>query len=252
MNKFCRFPLIAVFLCALMPSCKQSSEQADMTGDGYVDGFLFTENVLCDESDEGNGPEGIFAGYFCYDNYEFPITDCYSCLVDSNDVLYYCPGTQDELYFRGYLTKEKFASSTRPVKAYFDAPESWLEGHEHMFVSETPMNAVIVKKNRINDPDAVLVLDDGKTESLYGKSVYTLKGFVEGVFYRDILVASYDYNLSLTVNASGYFNIVNNETNDIQPTSTVKRYPDIPQFAHLYFIEDSIITIDNLAYRMVK
>lgn len=247
MNKLGRFPLIAIFLCALMPSCKQSSTPADGTGDDYVEGYIFTRNVQCEDSDES-----IPAGYFCYDDYEFPITDCYSCLVDSNNVLYYCPGAQDEIYFRGYLTKKTFESSTRHVKAHFDAPESWPDGQERTFATEDQKYVVTLKKYRINDPNAVLVLDEGRTESLHGKNVYTLKGFYECVFYRYVIVASYDWNESLTVNDSGYFNIVNNETNDIQPTSTVKRYPDIPQFAHLYFIEDSIITIDNLAYRMVK
>ncbi|MBQ0056451.1 MAG: hypothetical protein KBT20_02235 [Bacteroidales bacterium] len=212
---------------------------------------------MCDESDDGHGYEWISADYFCLGNYEFPTTDYYSCLRDSGNLLYYCPGTQDQLYFRGYLTKERFAQSTRPVKACVDAPDSWHIGQPYAFCCSATGEVMHVTKIRINDPDAVLVLDEqGKTESLYGKYVYTVDNAgYENIFYREILdvyTESYDPDLTLKVNSSGYFSIVNSKTHQETPTSSVQRYPDLPDFSYLYFIDDSTITIDQLVYHKAE
>lgn len=282
MNKF--FPIVLA-MCAFIASCKQSSKPATATTAAsdtityiedrsvtdnimcdagaadtvtYIEGYIFTNNVMCEAvsetdnvmSDENSKADSIPAGFFCLDNYEFPATDYYSCMIDSNDVLYYCPGTQDELYFKGYLTKEKFAMNTRHVRGCSVAPESWQKGKEYTFSCKAIDEKIKFRKVRINDPDAVLVQRDGTKESLYGKYIYSINSAFESLFYKEIIVASYDYDQLLTVSDSGYFSIVDNETHQAKPTSAVLPCPDIPEFSNLYFVEDSIIIIDHLVYYM--
>lgn len=268
------FPMIALAVCAVMQSCGRTQKTTDgamvkadtMTSSAdslpeaqsrYLDGFIFIHYARCEESDEGNGYLWVSADQFCLRNYEFPTTGYYSCLTDSNDVLYYCPGTQDDIYYRGYLPKEAFNLSTLPVKAYADAPDSWQNGQLYTFRCNATGYIKKVRKIRINDPKAVLVLDEkGKTESLYGKYVYTVRDeYGESVFYRNVLdvkMEKYDQRLSLAVNDKGYFCIADDETHQVTPTSEVEQCHEIPTFSYLYFIDDSTITIDQRVYHRVE
>lgn len=231
-----------------------------------VDGYVFLYDAMCDESDEGHGYRWIPAGTFCLSDYTFPMTDCHSNLWDSDGVLYYCPPTQEDMadwVYSGYLTKEKFNKSTRPVKAYLDAPDSWPEGRAFAFRCDETGDVKKVRKLRINDPDAVLMLDDnGGKEPLYGKYVYVVDeyftmnfGRLHSIFYREILEAypdTEDFEQFLTVTDDGYFCLVDEKTCQQKPVSVVGGCGYIPEFSHLYFIDDSTITIDQQVYHKVE
>ena len=225
------------------------AESSDASQLSYREGFIFVKDVYRLDSVSGLYKGLGLEGTFCFDNYEFPLSDCYACLTDSNELFYYCPGTQDELWYSGYLTKEEFKDIARPVKTYFDAPDSWREGHEYTFLSQNMVKRI--KKIRVQDPDATIIKDaSGKTESLYGKYVYTVN---ETIFCGEELeVAPYSSDHSLTISDSGYFSKVNRKTGEAIPTSKVEMCSDIPDIVSLLFINDSTITINDGVFHRVK
>lgn len=123
-----KLPVITLVAAATMLSCSQSQKQANAASDTgtdtlsssvlsadsltganrhFVNGYVFIYNVLC-ESQDKKIHEHVSEDSFCFDNYEFPITDCISFLRDSNDVLYYCPPVQDDISLSVFMTKEQF------------------------------------------------------------------------------------------------------------------------------------------------
>lgn len=267
MKKHLTLPILALAAAAAMLSCSQSQKPANAAADslattmeapsdssaasplGYKEGFIFEKDVYRLDSASGLYKGLGLEGKFCFDNYEFPQTDSYSCLTDSNGLFYYCPGTQDELWYSGYLTKEEFKDIACPVKAYSDAPDSWIEGREYTFLSQNMVRRI--KRIRVQDPDAVITKDaSGKTESLFGKCVYSIDGYV---FYGyQLEEAPYSSDHSLTISDSGYFGKVNEKTGEIMPTSRVELCSDIPEISYLFFIDDSTITIDDEVFHRVE
>ncbi len=271
MKNHLTLPIITLATAATMLSCSKSqkptnavsnsaadslsttmeapSASLDSSKWGYAEGFIFEKDVYRLDSASGLYKVLGLEGKFCFDNYEFPQTDSYSCLTDSNGLFYYCPGTQDGLWYSGNLTKEEFKEVARPVKAYFDAPDSWIEGREYTFLSQNMVRRI--KRIRVQDSDAVIIKDaSGKTESLYGKYVYSIDGYV---FYGyQLEEAPYSSDHSLTISDSGYFGKVNEKTGEVMPTSRVELCSEIPEISYLFFIDDSTITIDDEVFHRVE
>lgn len=61
------------------------------------------------------------------------------------------------------------------MKAYYDAPDTWIEGQEYVFVHRNHDDIKRIKKIRVQDPNAVMGRDEsGKTESLYQQYMCTV------------------------------------------------------------------------------
>lgn len=271
MKKHLSLPIITLAAAATMLSCSQPkkpahavldaavdslstmevpSDSVDTSRWGYTDGFIFVKEVYRLDSASGQYKGLDLKGKFCFDTYEFPHTDNYGCLTDSNDLFYYCPGTQDGIWYSGYLTKEEFRDVARPVKAYYEAPDSWKEGYEYTFLGHY-MEIRRVKRIRVQDPEAVII-DDASgetTKSLFGECVYSIDGCI--FHYNQLEVAPYSSDHSLTISDSGYFSKVDDKTGEVIPISRVEYCSEIPEIDCLHFINDSTITInDEVLYRV--
>ncbi len=240
---------------SLSTTTEAPSTSLDSSKWGYAEGFIFEKDVYRLDSVSGLHKRMGIKGHFCFDDYEFPHADNYGFLNDSNGLLYYCPGTQDGVWYSGYLTKEEFKEVARPVKAYFDAPDSWIEGREYTFTYLTrDMDITRIKRIRVQDPDAVLFEENEKRDSLYGKDVYVIDGMI---YCGEFLTVANQFepenrDLKLSLSDSGYFSMVNRKTHQVTPTSKVETICGIPDFQWLLFINDSIITMDDEVLHRVE